>query len=615
MTAHPNSTEDSPSYTGDYDSGHRIPRWVFMRLLGIVYFLAIASFWSQAMGLIGESGIIPAQTTQAQFEAGLENGRYDSWMDWPTLFYFLEGTDNTIHSLCFFGVLLSIALFVGVISRVVLIGLWVIYLSLVTLSSPFLPFQWDLLLLEISIVALFYAPGTVLPGVDRAREPNLISIWLVRIVLFKLMISSGVVKLISPEPNQWQDLTALNYHFWTQPIPHGMALHVDHLGEQMRELGVLFNHVVELVIPWLILFPIHRYVLLPWLALSIGFLWTDMGELNLATALIFGGTAFLGWFIPRWLQRRDRMTPDHGRVARITAGCFIIALMVAIGGTGNYGFFNVLTIAMTMCCFDDRFIMAWVPKGIRENMSPPSESRPPSRVWLCVSIMAALILIPWNTNRLLLTVGGQQYVDAKKEEKKQADEGLEATEIQLSAGQRFWLWVKENDRSMNERFGSFHMVRNYGLFATMTTERYELRIEGSHDGRIWKPFRFRYKPDTEADLHFAWTHMPRLDWQLWFVSLWPSCQGRAFYQRNWWFFNFLEGLLDGSPEISDLLEENPFERTPPRFIRVLRDRARFSTPEEYAETGNPWVFERVKTPFCPILDKATLRRSGIRRIR
>jgi len=608
MNENAHAFEEYDGFNASNTQGRRLPQWIFCRLLGLIYFCAIASFWSQSMGLIGESGIVPADVTERQFESRLESGQYESWMDWPTLFYFMEGTDNSIHILCFAGILFAIGLCVGVWCRFMLIGLWTIYLSLVTLASPFLPFQWDLLLLEMSVVAFFYAPGTILPGLRRGREPNIISIWLLRIILFKLMLSSGIVKLISPDPNQWQDLSALNFHFWTQPIPHQLSFHAHHLGEHVREMGVFFNHVVELVLPWLILCPVHRVLLLPWLGLSMGYIWIQTGELGPESSLLCGGAAFFCWIIPRLLKWQD-----DGRWARTTAGMGIALFMLTIAGTGNYGFFNLLTIALTVSCFDDRLIMAFIPKRLTYNMEPLAPGRPPSKPWYVLCALVACILVPWNLNRLTLSVGGQSVVAANTALRALEARGVDTPEHSLSAHDRFWLWTQENEHALNESLGSFHIVRNYGLFATMTTSRYELRIEGSHDGRVWKPLKFRYKPDREDDLHFAGVHMPRLDWQMWFVSLWSGCQGRAFFQRNWWFFYFLDGVLAGAPDITELLESNPFERKPPRYVRVLRDRARFSTAEEYAQTGQPWVFERVQRPFCPALDRDSLKRSGIRR--
>ena len=395
--------------------------------------------------------------------------------------------------------------------------------------------------------------------------------------------------------------------------PHGLAIHVHNLGADVRELGVFFNHIVELGIPWLIIFPVHRRLLVPWVLLTCGLLWSSVGDLSLLTTVICGGTACLGWVVPRWLGARERMSSDDGRWARITAAIAIIVFMTSIAATGNYGFFNLLTIALTLSCLDDQAIMACVPRGLKDNLAPPIPSRPPSRFWFIICVTAACVLVPWNLNRGLLTLGGEHYANAKTHEKTQLNEGVSPEDIELSTDQRFWLWLAENDRDMNEKMGAFHIVRRYGLFATMTTERYELRIEGSEDGRVWKPFKFRYKPNSEDDLHFAATHRPRLDWQMWFVSLWSGCQGRAFFQRNRWFFHFLDGILAGSKPIMALLKENPFPDQPPRYVRVLRDRARFSTPEEYAQTGQPWVFERVKKPFCPVLDRNSLRRSGIHR--
>ena len=82
------------------------------------------------------------------------------------------------------------------------------------------------------------------------------------------MLSSGVVKLNSGDPS-WNDLTALNYHFWTQPIPHQLAWHIHHLGGWFRQGGVLLNHFVELFVPWLILFNPRGWKLILWFLICV----------------------------------------------------------------------------------------------------------------------------------------------------------------------------------------------------------------------------------------------------------------------------------------------------------------------------------------------------------
>ena len=113
----------------------------------------------------------------------------------------------------------------------------------------------------------------------------------------------------------------------------------------------------------------------------------------------------------------------------------------------------------------------------------------------------------------------------------------------------------------------------YGLFAVMTPERPEITVEGSVDGVTWRPYRFRWKPGpVERRPRFCTPHMPRLDWQLWFAALVPDCTSEP------WFLAFELRLLEGSPDVLALLDDDPFEGRPPRYVRSRVDLYEFSAP-------------------------------------
>ncbi len=134
----------------------------------------------------------------------------------------------------------------------------------------------------------------------------------------------------------------------------------------------------------------------------------------------------------------------------------------------------------------------------------------------------------------------------------------------------------------------YSIVNKYHVFPTMTTRRVELEVLGSLDGINWKPYRFKYKPDLLEDRpQFIIPHQPRLDWQMWFVTLHP--------RHLPWFGHFLEALLDNSPRVTALLAHNPFPGDPPRYLRVDAYQYNFTDPDERAATGNWWK----RTPLGP----------------
>ena len=139
---------------------------------------------------------------------------------------------------------------------------------------------------------------------------------------------------------------------------------------------------------------------------------------------------------------------------------------------------------------------------------------------------------------------------------------------------------------------TFRIANKYHVFPTMTTRRIELEIEGSTDGREWHPYRFRYKPQgLDERPRLVIPHQPRLDWQMWFVTLHPKYMP--------WFESFLYALLDNSPTVTALLRDNPFQDEAPRYIRVLAWEYHFTDTAERAATGNWWRREYLG-PFRPL---------------
>ena len=172
--------------------GHRLVVSLFLRGLGLTFFFAFTSLWAQAMGLFGSNGIMPAQELLSSLPtATIEQGGA-GFLELPSLFLFIDPTDVALHALLLCGTLLSVALILGFLPRPVIFGLWSLYLSFFTIGQPFLGYQWDILLLEVGFLAFFIAPGTLIPSITKEREPPLVAVWIGRLVLFKLVLSSGL---------------------------------------------------------------------------------------------------------------------------------------------------------------------------------------------------------------------------------------------------------------------------------------------------------------------------------------------------------------------------------------------------------------------------------------
>jgi hypothetical protein len=163
------------------------------------------------------------------------------------------------------------------------------------------------------------------------------------------------------------------------------------------------------------------------------------------------------------------------------------------------------------------------------------------------------------------------------------------------------------EQVMNTSYTPYHLVNTYGAFGSITRERYEIVIEGSDDavvtaGTKWKEYEFKGKPGNPARLapQIAPYHL-RLDWLMWFAAM-PS----VYYDP--WFIHLLQRLLQGDAATIALLKGNPFPAAPPRHIRALHYRYRFTSPAEHRRTGLWWQRELAGTYFPAVsLSDPTLR--------
>ena len=192
----------------------------FLRLLGSIYFFAFVSLGTQSPGLIGSHGILPYADFLSAAREALGARAYARV---PTILW-LHPSDGAMAACWIAGASLALAAVFGFRQRIVLAGCLVLWISLCSVGQDFLSFQWDILLSEAGFLAIF---------ADTSR----VRIWLFRWLLFRLMIFSGAVKLLSGDP-AWRNLTALHYHYETQPLPTPLAWYMYQLplGFQKRRI-------------------------------------------------------------------------------------------------------------------------------------------------------------------------------------------------------------------------------------------------------------------------------------------------------------------------------------------------------------------------------------------
>ncbi len=479
---------------------HRLTRRLFLVLLAAVYATAFASLWLQVEGLIGSRGIAPAAELLARAREQLGGGAFARV---PTLLW-LGSSDAALHGLCAAGVAAALLLALGVAPRLALAALWALYLSCVSVGGPFLSYQWDALLLETGALAVLLAPGGLAPRRAAEGAPSAIALWLLRLLLFKLMLLSGVVKWIS-EDATWRGLTALHFHYWTQPLPAWTSWYAHQLPGVLHSAGALATLAIEIALPFAI-----------------------------------------------FLRRGGRVVAFAG----------FALLQVAIGLTGNYGFFNALTLALCALLLDDAVLRRVLPARLCARLAPepPPTAASPRGGWLPRVALAgvAVALVALSASRALESVGAPLPRPA---------------------------WFRAAERGL----APFRSINAYGLFAVMTTERNEIELQGSDDGRSWKSYGFRWKPGPpERAPRFVQPHMPRLDWQLWFAAL-RGCP------RAPWLPGFFERVLQGEPGVLALMGENPFPEAPPRQLRTRLHAYRFAP----GGSEGLWWQRTLRGGFCP----------------
>jgi hypothetical protein len=480
-------------------STYVLSRWLFLRSLGLVYLIAFWSLGVQVDGLLGSRGILPV----ADFLGAV--GRYypgpAHWHLVPSLLW-LGASDAALRGVCVLGAVAALLLVLDVAPRSMLMLLWLLYLSLVAVGQDFLSFQWDVLLLETGLLAVLLAPGHfwLRPrgGSWVSPLPLLLLWWL----LFRLTFASGVVKLTWGDPT-WRHLTALDFHYWTQPLPTWTAWYMSRLPEWLDRVSVVVMFVLELGAP----------------------------------LLIFGT-----------------------RFTRRIACVGVLVLQGMIGATGNYTFFNMLTVALALLLLDDEAWSRVLPRGLVARLTG---SAPAGRTTASLPALAIGVLLLLGSSAKFLETLTPRSAPASLD--------------------RVFAWVDP-----------FRSLNGYGLFRVMTTTRREIVVEGSENGRDWQAYTFKDKPgDVMRRPRFVEPHQPRLDWQMWFAAL-----GR--YEDTKWFEPFLTRLLQGSPRVLGLLGGNPFPDRPPHYVRALLYDYRFTSAAERAATG-AWWRRRLLGAYSPVV--------------
>ena len=568
------------------------PRRVLLVGVASCHAIACASLHAQLPGLFGRDGLAPFATSLRGAEARIGSASLAArFRALPTLLW-LAGPLNTAPdalagALCLLGACVAAALVVactgrarpgGLLTALTFLVLHVTYASLLAVGQPFLSFQWDILLLESLVMcALLAAPSGELPPAFELPP---------RVLMWKLMLMSGAVKLQSG-CHTWSQLSALKFHFATQPLPTPLAWYASALPSSLLRLGVAGALVLEGPATWLLLCPL--------------------------------------------------------RGARSVGVALQVFFQLTIALTGNYTFFNVLTVLLALAC---------LPPPSSARMLRSGHLLSYAVLFLTAAVSCSLFTLEGGTlDGLQLNLSRELMTDAlgsalpytlhllfgaalplaalqgcarALRSGKRAGAPLRiagALLAALAAGVMCALTAEplgtllprdsESARAFKAALpplppsiravaSTMLASSSYGLFRSMTgvgiddiVARPELQFQGRSEGAAagdesgWRDIRFAYKPEPGAlDVAPRWVapYQPRLDWQLWFAAL-------GGVNNAPWAIHLAAHLLRGTPDVYALLAPGAFTPdSPPAEIRVGLFELSFTAPgSKAAQRGRWWA--------------------------
>ncbi|XP_041062640.1 lipase maturation factor 1 isoform X1 [Carcharodon carcharias] len=294
-----------------------LTRIVLLRSIAFIYFVAFSVAYHQNRQLLGEKGLLPGKLylQKIQHYAGGRVG-LEAFSYAPTILWLLDWSDMDAHldNIALLGMGLSLfVLLAGCANMIIMLLLWILYHSLVNLGQIWYSFGWESQLLETGFLGIFVCPVLTLRTIPRHTPPSKIVIWSFRWLIFRIMLGAGLIKIRGDRC--WKDLTCMNYHYETQPVPNPIAYYMHRSPWWFHSFEVLTNHFIELIVPFFL-------------------------------------------FIGR------RMCVIHG----ILQILFQVLLIIS----GNLSFLNWLTIVPSIACFDDSnlaFLFGSRQGGVKDQVS------------------------------------------------------------------------------------------------------------------------------------------------------------------------------------------------------------------------------------------------------
>jgi len=460
-------------------------------------------------------------------------------------------SDQTLQLWAWIGLVLSLLVLAGYANTPMLLALWFIYGSFERVGQLWFAFGWEIQLLETTLIAAFLAHPWD-PRPLAARPPPATPIVLMRWLTFRIMLGAGLIKLRGD--SCWRDLTCLDFHFETQPIPNPLSPFFHHMPHGVLAGGVAFNHVVEVIAP----------------------------------LFVFG---------PRPL--------------RLIAGILMAAFQVVLILSGNLAFLNWLTLIPILACLDDDAILRVTPRRLREWLRArmaPVQRRDGRQLAITLAFaliviaifspLGALIVFVLYTIAYTVLTKHRRVRDIFRFDLQQLLVAWLAALVAIKSVPVVKNLVSKN-QAMNRDFDPLSIVNTYGAFGSVGDKRYEIVIEGTLDNdpnnATWREYELPCKPgDIKRRPCWLGPYHRRLDWLIWFSAMDEKIQDP-------WIVHLVWKLLDGDRTVRQLIAVDPFDGKPPKWVRIRRYLYRFARYRDDAW----WTRELVDDNWLEPVSKST----------
>ncbi len=485
----------------------RLMIWgLLTRGMGLIYVFCLGSILLQVKALLGSRGIMPIARQIDHMKRHLP--WYQGLRLSPSLLW-IARSDAALTAMVAAGVLAALGvIWGGPYTQFLLLICYLVTLSLRQGLRMYYP--WDSLMLESGFLVIFLPPLEALPSLESSYAPSPLLVFAVHFLICRVLFGFGKIKFTGIRK---RDGLYIKYFLMNKPMVTRIGWRIAHLPDWVHRLSLVALAFIELVCPFLVLFP---------------------------------------------------------GPARLIGAAGVMGLMVAIQLSGNFGYFNLLTVVLCLSCLDHSSALT---DATLSGLLAPQHL--PSTLVFAVIAVACPLYIAVNQ---WFTYGFLDWPPLAR-----LRPGLVKTYL-----------------AFLRAITPLAMVQGYGVFSPRSAPpvRWLPVIEGSDDGEAWKTWEYRYTTTHgRSTPPFVAPYQPRLDHLSFYEGL--GIDGTGYFAA----ISFsdplrftpaamldltIQRLLEEDSPVAGLMGTNPFPEGPPRFMRVSLHRATPTTVEENKRTGE-WL--------------------------